>query len=221
MGKILVVDDDEALRRLVRLNLKDTYEIIDTGVPEEALALAMEHKPDAILLDLRMPHYSGFELCQMLTSFSRTQLIPILIVSGEAGAQTKEFCRDLGAAGYFEKPVDFEALKACLARTVATKRVERRSEVRVRLRVPLRLSGTDAQGKAFEAVTNTENVGLNSFLCGCPAVLQKDSLVSVYLASGSEEYVGKARVVRSEAEDTPLPRYGMRFVEKVGRWVLQ
>jgi CheY-like chemotaxis protein len=49
------VDDDEAIRRLVRLNLTDLYEIFDAGQPEEALALASEHKPDAILLDLRMP----------------------------------------------------------------------------------------------------------------------------------------------------------------------
>ena len=221
MGKLLIVDDDEALRRLVRLNLKGSYEIIDTGKPEEALALAMEHKPDAILLDLRMPNYSGFELCQLLTSYSRTQLIPVLIVSGEAGAQTKEFCRGLGAVGYFEKPVNFEALKACLEQTVAVRRVERRSEVRVRLRVPLKLRGTNAQGKPFEAVTSTENVSVSGFLCECASTLRKDSIVSVYLASASEEYVGKARVVRSEAEDTPLPRYGMRFVEKEGNWLLR
>ena len=93
MGKLLVVDDDEALRRLMRLELSDTYEVIDSGEPEQGLALALEHRPDAILLDLRMPKYSGYELLQTFTSFSRTQMIPVIIVSGEAGGQTKECCR--------------------------------------------------------------------------------------------------------------------------------
>ena len=93
MAKLLVVDDEVAMRRLIRMNLSDEYEIVDTGEPEHALALALEHKPDAILLDLRMPKYSGFELCQMFTSFGSTQLIPVLVISGEAGSSTKEFCR--------------------------------------------------------------------------------------------------------------------------------
>src|ERR1700687_2710652 len=96
--KLLVVDDDEGLRRLMRLQLSDTFEVIDSGEPEQGLALALEHKPDAILLDLRMPKYSGYELCQTFTSFSRTQTIPVVIVSGEGGAQTKEHCKQLGAA---------------------------------------------------------------------------------------------------------------------------
>src|ERR1700758_5532184 len=114
MPKLLLVDDDDAVRRLIRLELSDTYEIIDSGQPEEGLALAMEHKPEAILLDLRMPKYSGYELCQRFTTFSRTQMIPVIIVSGEGGGQTKEYCKQLGAAGYFEKPIDFDALRACL-----------------------------------------------------------------------------------------------------------
>jgi len=70
MGKVLVVDDDEALRRLMHLELDATHEIIDSGEPDLGLALALEHKPDAILLDLRMPKYSGYELLQTFTSFS-------------------------------------------------------------------------------------------------------------------------------------------------------
>ena len=163
MGKLLVIDDDEAMRKLVRNSLSDAHEIIDTGTPEEALALALEHKPDAILLDLRMPKYSGFDLCKTFTSFSSTQLIPVVVISGEAGAKTREFCRDLGAAVYFEKPVDFDHLLSFLGETLKNRRVERRSELRVRLTVPLKLRGADKRGEHFEMVTTTENIGRSSF----------------------------------------------------------
>lgn len=221
MGRLLIIDDDDAMRRLLRLNLAGSHEIIDTGDPEEALALALQHKPDAILLDLRMPKFSGFELCQTFTSFSSTQLIPVFVVSGEAGARTKQICRDLGAAEYFEKPVDFERLRASLEKVLRGKRPERRSEVRVRLRVTLKLRGTDTHGKPFEALTTTENVGLSSFFCGCQAALKDEAVVQVFLVSGGEQHVGSARIVRSERADTAYPRYAFRFVEKVGDWVLQ
>jgi CheY-like chemotaxis protein len=221
MEKLLVVDDDEALRRLMRLELNDTYEIIDSGKPEEGLALALEHKPDAILLDLRMPKYSGYELCQTFTSFSRTQMIPVIIVSGEAGGQTKEHCKQLGAAGYFEKPIDFEALRALLSQLIKARRHIPHAEVRVRLRVPLKLRGTDLHGKQFEEATATENVSLSGFLCGCATPLLAGSVVDVLLASRVEEYVGKAKIVHADAKSTPLHRYGFIFIEKTGPWVLQ
>jgi hypothetical protein len=52
-------------------------------------------------------------------------------------------------------------------------------------------------------------------------VLAKDSIVQVFLKSGGDQLVGKARMVRSEANETPYPRYAFRFVEKTGAWVLQ
>jgi CheY-like chemotaxis protein len=221
MGKLLVVDDDEALRRLMRLELSDTFEIIDSGEPEQGLALALEHRPDAILLDLRMPKYSGFELCQTFTSFSRTQMIPVIIVSGEAGAQTKEHCKQLGAAAYFEKPIDFDALRTCLSQIAKTRRFIPRTEVRVRLRVPLKLCGVDSQGNRFEEVAATENVSLSGFLCGCTAELSENSIVDVYLIGRGEEYVGKARIVHKAKKAAPFRLYGCRFTEKTGPWVLQ
>ena len=221
MGKLLVVDDDEALRRLMRLELSDTYEIVDSGEPEQGLALALEHKPDAILLDLRMPKYSGYELLQTFTSLSRTQMIPVIVVSGEAGGQTKEHCKQLGAAAYFEKPIDFEALRECLGQIAKTRRYVPRSEVRVRLRVPLKLRGTDSHGKKFEEVATTENVSLNGFLFACTAELPSDSIVDVYLTSPAGDYVGKAKIVHADSKGAPLRRYGGRFIEKTGPWVLQ
>ena len=221
MGKLLVLDDDDALRRLMRIELSDAYEIVDSGEPEQGLALALEHLPEAILLDLRMPNYSGYELLQTFTSLSRTQTIPVIIVSGEGGGQTKEHCKQLGAAGYFEKPIDFEALRAYIRQTAKSQRTPTRAEVRVRLRVALKLGGTDSRGKQFSEVATTENVSLSGFLCGCAAELSTDSIVEVYLTSDGEPYVGKAKIVHVDSKSAPLRRYGCRFIEKTGPWVLQ
>jgi CheY-like chemotaxis protein len=221
MPKLLVVDDDEALRRLMRLELSGNYEIIDSGEPDQGLALALESKPDAILLDLRMPKYSGYDLLQTFTSFSRTQAVPVIIVSGEGDGQSKEFCKRLGAVEYFEKPIDFEALRSCLHRVVTARPHIARSEVRVRLRVPLRLRGTDVHGQAFDEPATTEDVSLNGFLCTCAAELATDAVVEVYLATGGAAQVGKARIVRASSSNTSPRQYGCRFVEKTGTWVLQ
>jgi DNA-binding response OmpR family regulator len=221
MQKLLIIDDEEPIRRLLRLNLSDTYEVIDTGDPEQGLALAMQNKPSAILLDLRMPRFSGFELCRTFTGLTSTQLTPVFIVSGEAGATTKALCKELGATAYFEKPIDFDALRSRLSEVLTTKRPERRSEVRVRLRTSLRLRGRDVNSKPFEELTHTENVSTSSFFCGCTASIAPGSVVEVFLVTGGEHRVGTARVVRTEAADTPYPRHAFRFLEKTGRWVLQ
>jgi CheY-like chemotaxis protein len=221
MGRILVLDDDESLRRLMRLELGDTYEVIDSGEPEKGLALALECQPDAILLDLRMPKYSGYELLQTFTSFSRTQKIPVIIVSGEAGGQTKDHCKQLGAAAYFEKPIDFDALRICLAQIAKTRRHIPRSEVRVRLRIPLQLRGTNKNGVKVEEVATTENVSLSGFLCASTAEFAAYSIVEVYMTSNKVEFVGKAKIVHASTKGAPLRHYGCFFVEKSGPWVLQ
>jgi len=113
--KLLIIDDDESVRKVMRFRLKDSYDIVDSGSPEEALALALQYKPDAILLDLMMPKYSGFEVCQTLSSLSFTSRIPILIVSGESSERYQDYCESLGAKGFFQKPVNVEALQKKLA----------------------------------------------------------------------------------------------------------
>lgn len=221
MGKLLVVDNDAALRRLMRLELSDAYEVIDSGEPEQGLAIALESRPDAILLDLRMPKYSGYELLQTFTSFSHTQKIPVIVVSGEAGSQTKEHCKQLGAAGYFEKPIDFDALRVCLRQVAKHRQDPPRSEVRVRLRVPLKLRAANDQGAQIEEHATTENVSMSGILCVCTAAFVINSNLAVYLTGPEEKYVGKVRVVHSDSQGAKLRRNGCVFTEKTGPWVLQ
>jgi len=206
---------------MMRMRLSDTYEVFDTEDPEQALALALEKKPDAILLDLMMPKFSGFELCQSFRALTYTSYLPIFVISGQSGAKYKEHCDQLGAAGYFEKPIDFKKLKERLRIELETSRPERRSEVRVRMRVPLRVKGFDASGKAFEELAETENVSSNGFLCSCAQPLLQGTILEVFVAAGGKEhYAGKVRVVRKEAGGAPWQRYGCRFEEKTKDWVL-
>jgi DNA-binding response OmpR family regulator len=220
MKRLLIVDDDDAMRRLFRLNLSDEYEIIDTPDPDLALGLAMEHKPDAILMDVRMPKHSGIDLCRAFGSISKTQPIPIFFISGETSNETREACRSMGAAGYLEKPVDFEILKTSLAKIRSQTQVPR-TEVRVHLRVELKLSGKDIHGEPFVETTFTENVSVSAFLCRCTAVLAKDSTVEVSMVSNFNKFAGKARMVRMDDRPKCPTLYGFRFLEKKGEWILQ
>jgi len=225
MQKVLIIDDEEPFRRLLRINLEDRYTVFDTGESELALAAALNYKPNAILLDLRMPNYSGFELCRTFKSMSCTQLVPIIIVTGEGGADTKSYCQELGATAYYQKPVDFEALREGLAKILQNAQPERRSEVRVCLRVMVNLRGKNLRGKLFEEMFEetcaTENISRSTFFCACKALLKKDSEVAVSLVGDWPRFVGVARVMRCDACDTPRQRYAFRFVEKDVNWVLK
>lgn len=221
MHKILIVDDDNAMRRMVKMRLSDTYETIDTGDPVQALGLALEHKPSAILLDLMMPDCSGFELCQSIHNLSYTARIPIFVVSGESASKYRDYVFGLGASGYFEKPIDFPTLKSRLADELQTTRCERRAHVRVRMKLVLKLKGSDLAGRHFEQLTTTENVSAGGFLCNLPLALAPDCLLEVFLSAGQDRFVGRARVVRKEAPDTPWQRYAFQFTEQTAEWILQ
>jgi DNA-binding response OmpR family regulator len=222
VDKILVVDDDDAMRGMLKMRLSDTYETIDTGNPVQALALALEHKPRAILLDLMMPDCSGFELCQSFHNLSYTARIPIFVVTGESATKYRDYMSNLGAAGYFEKPIDFVKLKSRLAAELQTRPLERRAHVRVRMKIILKLKGADASQRSFEQLTTTENVSAGGFLCPLPLTLSPDSSFQVFLSGGGHEhYVGTVRVVRREAPDTLWQRYAFAFTERTAEWILQ
>ena len=220
MPRILCVEDDQTMRELLREHLQDAYEIIETSDASEAIALALQHKPDCILLDLMLPESSGFELCQILSFLNVTQLIPILVITGQPAEDYKEFCLNFGATDYFQKPVDLTGLRRRVDSAVGRKPPERRSETRVRLSVALKLSGLDVSGKKFEALTATDDVSASGFSTSCMVPLAKDALVEVFMRGAGERYSGRARVARIEWRDTSWQRYGFQFIEKSNQWVL-
>jgi CheY-like chemotaxis protein/signal transduction histidine kinase/CHASE3 domain sensor protein len=105
---LLVVEDDESFARILRdLSREMGFRSLVAGTAEEALALAKEHMPSAIILDVGLPDQSGLSVLDRLKRDTQTRHIPIHIVSAGDHAQT---ALSLGAVGYMLKPVKREQL---------------------------------------------------------------------------------------------------------------
>jgi len=221
MKRILMIDDDEGIRKLVRMRLADTYQVVDTGDPAQALELALEHQPDAIILDVMMPRLSGFDLCRNLRALTYTSTIPIFVISGGGDLRNKyqEHCQRIGAKAYIDKPIDFAQLKAKLAEELEKGRPERRSEVRIRMHLTLKLRGVEGDTD-FEELVRTEDVSPTGFLASCSRSLVKGTVVDVFHMRGSALYVGRARVARKEPGSTAGQSYGFQFEETTADWVM-
>lgn len=110
MPKILVVDDDAAIRRLLRNTLvRADYAVVEAANGREALAQAGAEHPDAVLLDLGLPDRDGLALIPLLAA-GRV----ILVVSARDATDEKVAALDLGADDYVTKPFDSEELLARL-----------------------------------------------------------------------------------------------------------
>jgi DNA-binding response OmpR family regulator len=221
MPRILLIEDDESMRGLIRQRLGAGYEVTDTGDATEALGLALASKPDCILVDLMMPRFSGLELCQTFASVSNTQTIPIFVITGQSADEHREFCLNLGARDFFQKPLDFDKLKSAIDRAMKSPQSERRREHRIRLKVILKLVGTGISGKKFDLLTSTEDVSANGFLCKCTVDLEPGAIVEVFLLSRSAEVlVGRAAMRHVQWPATAWQNCGFEFLEKNSSWVL-
>ena len=221
MQKLLLVSHDDIAPDRMRAGLGDGFEVHRAANVEQALAFAIEHKPNGIIIDLAMPKMSGIELCQSLRSITYTSRIPIFALVEKNGPGSNFSKEDLGVTSFFEKPVDMEEIKNRLNYELEGQRPQRRAHVRIRMRTILKLSGTDAEGERFDELTATENVSVGGFLCNSTTKLEENAVVEVYLVSEGERRVGRARVARKEKFVGPWQRYGFQFEEKTNEWVVQ
>ncbi|MGD8628245.1 MAG: response regulator, partial [bacterium] len=88
--RILVVDDEEHIRKIVRFQLeKSGYEVECAEDGLEALKAVEARTPDLILLDLMMPNMDGYEVCKRLKSDYQTNHIPVIMVTAKADLENK------------------------------------------------------------------------------------------------------------------------------------
>ena len=110
MSKVLIIDDEMPIRKLVRSVLKeDGYEIIDAKNGREGLELALEEDPDVIVMDVKMPEMSGLDACRELKKHAKTKDIPVLILTGVE--ESKKEAVEAGVDDFLNKPFESEELR--------------------------------------------------------------------------------------------------------------
>lgn len=120
-AKVLIVDDEASIRRLLRLTLEAVpYQVVEARDAREGLHLAAAERPDLIVLDMGLPDRRGLEVLRDLRTWSQ---IPVLILSVENETETIITALDAGADDYMTKPFRTEELLArlrvCLRRNLA------------------------------------------------------------------------------------------------------
>ena len=116
---ILIVEDDNHIKNLISTTLKvNKYNYLVAASGNEAIMLAVSHKPDIILLDLGLPDMDGVEIIKNVREWSN---IPIIVISARSEDTDKIDALDFGADDYITKPFSVEELLARIR--VATRRL--------------------------------------------------------------------------------------------------
>jgi len=163
-SKILIVDDDASSLNLLRMHLeRDRFAVLTAGSGMEGLRLAYEHKPDAVILDVRMPGMDGHEVCGRLRDISDAAILFVTVLKA-----FQDIVRglELGADDYIIKPFNYDELsarlQACLRRRAAQRR--RAAAVGSQRNFRAHLAGRDevlpvdtrAQGQAIVRISEDE-----------------------------------------------------------------
>ena len=104
MTKIMLVEDDKSLREIYSIRLvAEGYDIVSAGDGEEALALAVQEKPDLIVSDVMMPKISGFDMLDILRSTPETSKIKVIMMTALSSDDQRMRGESLGADRYLVK----------------------------------------------------------------------------------------------------------------------
>jgi len=101
---ILVVDDEQTIRSLVRMSVRDKFILLEACDGDEAVDIARKHKPDLILMDIIMPNMDGYQACSMIKRDKSTRSIPVVMLTGLGYEHNKKLAEEVGADGYITKP---------------------------------------------------------------------------------------------------------------------
>jgi DNA-binding response OmpR family regulator len=125
MSRILIVDDDKALATALSARLRAAgFEVFAAYCADTASKLVLQKRPDLVILDIEMPHYSGLEFHECLQMSPRTGNIPVIYLSGQDSTTYRTEAFRHGAQAFVSKPYDSKKLIALIQEVLQPSVVE-------------------------------------------------------------------------------------------------
>jgi|GEM_PF-251844 len=123
--QVLVVDDEPGIRRFLKDQLQEDYQVHEAIDGQQGVELARQFIPDAVVCDMMLPEKDGIEVCRDLRNYHTTRLIPFLMLTARADDETKLTALAAGASDFLVKPFRTEELKLRIKNLVDARRLER------------------------------------------------------------------------------------------------
>lgn len=219
MAKILVVDDEKLIVKGIRFSLEQDGMEVDCAYDgEEAIELAKRTEYDVVLLDVMLPKFDGFEVCQAIREFSE---MPIIMLTAKGGDMDKILGLEYGADDYITKPFNIlevkARIKAIMRRNARKSGGNGRKENQIITAGDLRLDREGRRvfiGEKEINLTAKEFDLLELFVCNPNKVYSREALLSLVWGNKTTES-GDVRTVdvhvrrlREKVEPSPSdPKY--------------
>jgi two-component system KDP operon response regulator KdpE len=194
MSTVLLVEDDQTLRRVMRAQFRAwDFDVTEAGSGEEALGVLSESPPDLVVLDLGLPGIDGIETIRYLRTFST---VPVLVLTVRDGLADKIAALESGADDYVLKPFEPEELRArARAHLRRTQANTLPHALRIgELEIDLRHQVVTWQGDRVQ-LTRTEHRLLDVLLARRGQLVTHDDIVEAVWGTTSGAEAGRLRVL--------------------------
>ncbi len=114
--KILIVDDNTDLNKVLQMSLNESYETISAINGEDAVDLAVTEVPDLIIMDLMMNGMNGFEAIRLIRQVPKTRSIPIIAITAGLSNTVEEECTRIGCNDFLFKPFTASQLNSSITK---------------------------------------------------------------------------------------------------------
>lgn len=208
--RVLLIEDNPGDRDLVAAYLQQSdYTIQSAEDGAAGVSLATAQPPDLILLDLHLPDLNGYQVCRLLREDPRTQMVPVIMITGSADRTLHGQAYAAGARACIPKPVSQQALLATLDAVLASQR----RFPRVAVACPVLAQAPQFPGRHLRGMVR--NISRGGLLAEFPVKLVLGSRLELTLETPEGPLHDTGKVVWVAASGDVV-RHGIAFLEPKG-----